>query len=80
MINIHALSKIKPAYLHISFSVLSPVPFEDGYFLPPLPSSSTRPLNATSPHTPNLANGTSSPTGELDACQPLCITCFSADC
>uniref|UniRef100_A0A9J7YSC0 receptor protein-tyrosine kinase n=1 Tax=Cyprinus carpio carpio TaxID=630221 RepID=A0A9J7YSC0_CYPCA len=38
------------------------MPFEDGYFLPPLPSSSTRPLNATSPHTPNLANGTSSPT------------------
>ncbi|KTG34783.1 hypothetical protein cypCar_00002743 [Cyprinus carpio] len=38
------------------------MPFEDGSILPPLPSSSTRPLNATSPHTPSLANGTSSPT------------------
>uniref|UniRef100_A0A8C2HGS7 receptor protein-tyrosine kinase n=1 Tax=Cyprinus carpio TaxID=7962 RepID=A0A8C2HGS7_CYPCA len=38
------------------------MPFEDGSILPPLPSSSTRPLNATSPHTPSPANGTSSPT------------------
>uniref|UniRef100_A0A672MEU5 receptor protein-tyrosine kinase n=1 Tax=Sinocyclocheilus grahami TaxID=75366 RepID=A0A672MEU5_SINGR len=36
----------------------------DGSILPPLPSSSTRPLNATSPPTPSPANGTSSPTGE----------------
>ncbi len=62
-----------PRYL---FSVLSPVPFEDGSILPPLPSSSTRPLNATSPHTLSPANGTSSPTGESDACQPLHIVCM----
>ncbi|XP_059363692.1 epithelial discoidin domain-containing receptor 1-like isoform X2 [Carassius carassius] len=37
------------------------MPFEDGYFLPPLPSSSSRPVNATSPHTPSPTNGTSSP-------------------
>ncbi|XP_039535348.1 epithelial discoidin domain-containing receptor 1 isoform X3 [Pimephales promelas] len=37
------------------------VPFEDGSALPALPSSSTRPVNATSPHTPSYANGTSSP-------------------
>uniref|UniRef100_A0A673LR69 receptor protein-tyrosine kinase n=1 Tax=Sinocyclocheilus rhinocerous TaxID=307959 RepID=A0A673LR69_9TELE len=40
------------------------MPFEDGSILSPLPSSSTRPLNATSPPTPSPANGTSSPTGE----------------
>ncbi|XP_056088550.1 epithelial discoidin domain-containing receptor 1 isoform X1 [Rhinichthys klamathensis goyatoka] len=38
------------------------MPFEDGSALPPLPSSSTRPVNATSPHTPSYANGTGSPT------------------
>ncbi|XP_026105951.1 epithelial discoidin domain-containing receptor 1-like isoform X1 [Carassius auratus] len=37
------------------------MPFEDGYFLPPLPSSSSRPVNASSPHTPSPTNGTSSP-------------------
>ncbi|KAK2903220.1 hypothetical protein Q8A67_007933 [Cirrhinus molitorella] len=41
------------------------MPFEDGSVLPPLPSSSTRPLNATSPHTPSPTNGTSSPTAGL---------------
>ncbi|XP_048007914.1 epithelial discoidin domain-containing receptor 1 isoform X2 [Megalobrama amblycephala] len=40
-------------------------PFEDGSVLPPLPSSSTRPVNATSPHTPSPANGTSGPTDLL---------------
>lgn len=41
------------------------MPFEDGSVLPPLPSSSTRPLNATSPYTPSTGNATSSPTDLL---------------
>lgn len=40
------------------------MPFEDGSVLPPIPSSSSRPLNATS-YSPITANATSSPTNLL---------------
>ncbi|XP_051576507.1 epithelial discoidin domain-containing receptor 1-like isoform X1 [Myxocyprinus asiaticus] len=47
------------------------VPFDDGSLPPPPPSSSARPLNITSPHTPNSTNGSSSPTDLLMRTAPM---------